>query len=97
MEVRSDLYLFIFFDKSNKDMEEFKNMSDIRSSVNLYFDNQLTSEDQVDLLNRVNSDSRCSKIFNQEKNIREFIKNNVTRPSVSPDFIQNIKSNIKIV
>lgn len=78
-------------------MKDFKNINDIRANINLYFDNALNNEDQQDLLQRVNQDSRCSKIFNQEKSIRDFIKNNVTRPKVSPDFIENIKNNIRVV
>lgn len=78
-------------------MPNFENMNEIRASINLYFDNALTTDAQQNLLNKVDSDSTCSKIFNQEKNIREFIKNNVTRPAVSPDFIQNIMNNIKVV
>jgi len=78
-------------------MPNFENMNEIRASINLYFDNALTTDDQQNLLNKVDSDSTCHKIFNQEKNIREFIKNNVTRPDVSPDFIQNIMNNIKII
>lgn len=78
-------------------MPNFENMNEIRASINLYFDNALTTDAQQNLLNKVDSDSTCHKIFNQEKNIREFIKNNVTRPPVSPDFIQNIMNNIKVV
>ena len=78
-------------------MANFENMNEIRASINLYFDNALTTDAQQNLLNKVDSDSTCHKIFNQEKNIREFIKNNVTRPEVSPDFIKNIMNNIKIV
>ena len=78
-------------------MPNFENMNEIRASINLYFDNALTTDAQQNLLNKVDSDSTCHKIFNQEKNIREFIKNNVTRPDVSTDFIQNIMNNIKIV
>ena len=78
-------------------MPNFENMNEIRASINLYFDNALTTAAQQNLLNKVDSDSTCHKIFNQEKNIREFIKNNVTRPDVSPGFIQNIMKNIKII
>ena len=78
-------------------MPDFKNMNEMRANINLYFDNALTSDDQQNLLNKVEHDSTCQKIFNQEKNMREFIKNNVTRPAVSPDLIQNIKNNIKVV
>ena len=78
-------------------MPNFENMNEIRASINLYFDNALTTDAQQNLLNKVDSDSTCHKIFNQEKNIREFIKNNVTRPDVSPDFIQNIMNNINFI
>lgn len=78
-------------------MKNFENMNDIRTSINLYFDNALSSNDQMNLLNRLDSDSRCNKIFKQEKSIREFIKNNVARPEVSPDFINTIKNNIRVV
>ncbi len=78
-------------------MPDFKNMNEMRANINLYFDNALTNDDQQNLLHKVEHDSTCQKIFNQEKNMREFIKNNVTRPAVSPDLIQNIKNNIKVV
>ena len=78
-------------------MPNFENMNEMRANINLYFDNQLTNDAQQNLLNKVDSDSTCHKIFTQEKNIRDFIKNNVTRPAVSPDLIQNIKNNIKVV
>ncbi len=78
-------------------MPNFENINEIRESINLYFDNALTTDAKQNLLNKVDSDSTCHKIFNQEKNIRDFIRNNVTRPAVSPDLIQNIKNNIKVV
>lgn len=78
-------------------MPNSENMNEIRANINLYFDNALTTDAQQNLLNKVDSDSACHKIFNQEKDIRDFIKNNVTRPAVSPDFIQSIKNNIKVV
>ena len=28
--------------------------------------------------------------------VREFVKNNVKRPSVTPDFVQNLKERIKL-
>ena len=42
------------------------------------------------------SDPRGNKIFNKEKDFRDFVKNNVRRPAVSPDFIQNIKDRIRL-
>ncbi len=71
------------------------NFQDIQNRVNLYFDNALGESEKRELLNQVSNDPKCSKIFNKEKNFREFIKNNVTRPSVSSDFIQNIKDKVR--
>lgn len=78
-------------------MKDFKNMNELRANINLYFDNALSSDDQQNLLQKVSNDTQCSQIFNQEKSVRDFIKNNFLRPSVSPDLIQNIKNNIRIV
>lgn len=78
-------------------MKNFKNLNEVRETINLYFDDALNSQDQMDLLNRIDEDQRCQKIFHQEKNMRNFIKNNVTRSSVSPDLIQNIKNHIRVV
>lgn len=78
-------------------MKDFKNLNEVRETINLYFDDALNSQDQMDLLNRIDTDQRCKKIFHQEKNIRTFIKNNVARPAVSPDVIKNIKNHIRVV
>ena len=51
-------------------MPNFENINEIRASINIYFDNALTTDAQQNLLNKVDSDSTCHKIFNQEKNIR---------------------------
>jgi ribosomal protein S19 len=42
------------------------------------------------------NDPRSNKIFNKEKDFREFVKTNVRRSAVSPDFIQNLKERIKL-
>jgi len=76
-------------------MGNFHTVQEIQNRVTLYFDNALGENESQELLQAVNHDPRCSKIFNKEKTFREFIKNNVTRPSVSSDLIQNIKSKIQ--
>lgn len=73
------------------------NIQDIQNRVSLYFDNALADNEKKELLQQVNLDPRCSKIFNKEKNFREFIKANVTRPAVSSDLIQNIKDKIRFI
>ncbi len=78
-------------------MDHRENFQQIKQRIGLYFDNELNPQDQDDLLSLVQNDARCSKMFNKEKNFRDFIKNNVKRPSVSPDMIQSIRDRIKIV
>jgi hypothetical protein len=74
-----------------------ESLQDLRQRIHMYFDNELCNDDCQSLLKKVETDARCSKMFNKEKNFREFIKTNVKRPSVSPDLIQNIKDRIRIV
>ena len=78
-------------------MRNRENLQDLRQKIDLFFDNALPLADQEELLSRVNNDPRCSQMFNKEKCFRDFIKNNVKRTSVSPDFIQSIKNRIRIV
>ncbi len=78
-------------------MRNQENARNLRSKINLYFDNALSQEEQNSLLNQVDSDPRCNKMFNKEKTFRDYIKNNVKRSSVSPDLIQSIKDSIRIV
>lgn len=75
-------------------MRDFNTGMSLKKQINLCLDNELPSEDHQDLMHRVASDPRTNKIFNREKDFRDFVKNNVKRPSVSPGFIQNLKDRI---
>ena len=78
-------------------MREQANSIDLRHQINLFFDNALSPEDQKDLLQKVDCDHKCNKLFTKEKNFRDYIKNNVKRSSVSPDLIQSIKDRIRVL
>lgn len=78
-------------------MRNQENTGELRSKINLYFDNALSQDESSLLLQRVDTDSKCSKMFNKEKTFRDYIKNNVKRSSVSPDLIQSIKDSIRVV
>ena len=72
---------------------ENKNLLNFFSQqVNLYLDNRLNDDSSESLLNAVNEDSECSKVFNTEKNFRDFVRNNVKRPCASSDLIDTIKN-----
>jgi hypothetical protein len=77
-------------------MRSFDSVKSLRQQINLLLDNELPKEDHQNLIDRMESDPRCNKIFNREKDFRDFVKNNVRRPSVTPDFIQNIKDRIRL-
>ena len=76
---------------SNKD-----DLQNIRREVDMYFDQALSSQDQDQLLERVNTDPAYHRVFTQEKTMREHIKQKIHRPGVSPDLIQAIKDNIRM-
>lgn len=78
-------------------MRNLERSNELKNQISLYFDNALSNEDQQSLLSKVNDDPKCSKMFQKEKTFREYIRNNVKRPSVSPDLIRSIKDSIRIV
>ncbi len=65
---------------------------DLRKQIALYFDNELCQNDKTNLLEQVEADPKCCSMFEKEKNFRDYIKNNIKRPSVSSDLISNIKN-----
>ena len=71
-------------------------LQDFRKQVDLYLDRALNTEDEKELLNRITHDPSCGRVLSKEQNFRNFIKNNVKRQEVTPDFIQAIKNKIKI-
>lgn len=75
---------------------ENPNHNEIFNRVNLYFDNALGETEKKDLLHQVDCDPKCSKIFHKEQTYRNFIKKNITRPSVSLDLIKSIKDSVNI-
>lgn len=71
------------------------NMDEIHKRVTLYFDNALGENERTELLQQVGQDPKYTKLFNKERTFREFLKDNVRRPDVSSDLIQNIKNKIR--
>ncbi|GLR16550.1 anti-sigma factor [Portibacter lacus] len=71
-------------------------LQDFRQQVDLYLDRALNTEDERQLLDRVNHDPNCGRVLSKEQNFRNFIKQNVKRSEATPDFIQAIKNKIRI-
>lgn len=78
-------------------MREQEDLHRFQEKVDLYFDKALSQNDEQELLENVENDSSCQKVFEQTQHYRTFIKNKVQRPSVSPEFIKSIKEKIRIV
>lgn len=70
------------------------NYTDLKKQINLFFDNELDSENKEQLLNKIDNDPKCQSMFKKERNFRDYIKNNIKRPSVSTDLIQTIKTKL---
>ena len=75
-------------------MRSFDSLKSLRQQANLYLDNELSTEDQKNFINRVENDKKWARIFTKEKEFREYVQTNVKRPSVTIDFIRNLKNRI---
>ena len=60
--------------------------------VNLYLDNELSQEDEQNLLQRAGSDPNCSGLLDKEQSFRDLIKYNIKRSIASVELINNIKN-----
>ena len=63
--------------------------------VIMYLDGELTKQEERDLLLEIKETPEYLEKFKIEKSFREFIRSKVTRRSVSPNLIQNIKDKIR--
>lgn len=68
----------------------------LNNRVIMYLDNELTKQEERDLLLEIQSNPQLKDFFNKEKSFREFIRNKVNRQKVSPALVQNIKDKIKL-
>lgn len=64
------------------------------NQVNLYLDNRLDKESEENLMDTVQKDSECNKVFQKEKQFRDFIKQKAKRTSASSELINSIKSKL---
>lgn len=64
------------------------------NQVNLYLDNRLDKESEQNLMDTVQKDSECNKVFQKEKQFRDFIKQKTKRTCASSELINSIKSKL---
>jgi hypothetical protein len=70
------------------------NYQDVKKQIALFFDNELCQDEMNNLLNQVGNDPKCCSMFEKEKKFRNYIKSNITRPQVSSDLINLIRTKI---
>ena len=73
-------------------MRQNKYLDHFSHQVNLYLDNELSKEDEQNLLQRANSDPNCGGLLSNEVSFRELIKYNLKRSIASVELINNVKS-----
>ncbi len=71
------------------------NYQQFRQKVDLMLDNVLSQEAQDEVMRTVDSNPEYRALLNKERSFRDFVRNNVVRPKVTPEFIQSIKEKIK--
>ncbi len=73
--------------------DQFLN-NELRQQINLYFDKALNKEDEIELMNKVNSDTKIQDLFDEEKLFRNKIKNGLSRTIASATLIDSVRNNI---
>lgn len=71
------------------------NFPTLMNRVIMYLDNQLSKQEERELLLEIQSNPQLKEFFNREKSFRDFIRTKVNRQKVSPALVQNIKDKIK--
>ena len=68
---------------------------ELRQNVDLILDQALSQEAQDKMMEKVKGDPEFEKVMKTERSFREFVRKNVTRPKVTPEFIQSIKDQVR--
>ena len=77
-------------------MRNSEQLKDFRQQVDLYFDNALTSEESLRVVNQAKEDPQFGRVFESESNFRNLLKSKVKRSTCSENLINNIKNRIKV-
>jgi len=77
-------------------MRNQEQLENFRQKVDLYFDNALTSEESLQVINDAKSDAQLQRVFNSESSFRNLLKSNIKRSTCSDSLIKNIKNRVKI-
>jgi hypothetical protein len=76
-------------------MGNFNKSWSLRRKISLFLDNELPKDIRQEFEQSIESDLTVGRIINKEKDFKEYIKNNIRRPEVSPQLVESIKSKIR--
>ncbi len=69
-------------------------ISDLVRKINLYLDGDLNQTEERALMKEIKANPQYTRILNQEKKFKEFLKARLQRREPSPALIQSIKDSI---
>ena len=72
-------------------MEDF-NFKELRRRISKYFENDAQTHEKENIFNEIQSHPNGPEALQRERVIREKIKAHVSRPSVSPGLVDQIKN-----
>ncbi len=63
--------------------------------VDLYLDNELLKHEEELLLTEVRDNPHYQEVIDQERSFRDFLRNSISRRTVSPGLIDNIREKLR--
>lgn len=76
-------------------MNKFQNGQEFLERMNLLLDNELTPENERELLEQIKTNPSYRTLLSEEKSFREFVKSRIHRKTVSPSLVRSIKEKIR--
>lgn len=76
-------------------MGNFNESLTLRRKISMFLDNELPKDIYNQVAESIESDAVAGRILRKEKDFKEFVKNNIKRPEVSPQLVESIKNKIR--
>ena len=67
----------------------------IYRKLNMFLDNELSKEAELDLLKEIKTNPAYREILDKEKTFRDFIRAKVQKRKASPSLVESLKEKIK--
>jgi anti-sigma factor RsiW len=82
--------------KIKSDIMGFNHTFDhMAEKINLFIDNELSADERESVESQLECDPLCHSLYESELKFKDFVKTNFKRSSLSDDWVQNIKKQIK--